>query len=125
MTTNESKLSEGSSLLDHSARSEEEFAAGVREKTFVQLYPPKARSTSSASSSFALLHRLSQEPPEASRQLHRMPTKIVYDLVQASDIDRAFEIETEGFPEDEAASLESLQSVFLTSETPIRETTVC
>lgn len=42
---------------------------------------------------------------------HRMATKIVYDLVQASDIDRAFEIETQGFPEDEAASLESLQSV--------------
>lgn len=38
-----------------------------------------------------------------------MATKIVYDLVQASDIDRAFEIEKEGFPEDEAASLESLQ----------------
>lgn len=50
-----------------------------------------------------------------------MATKIVYDLVQASDIDRAFEIEKEGFPQDEAASLESLQSVFLTSETPIRE----
>jgi hypothetical protein len=40
-----------------------------------------------------------------------MATKIVYDLVQASDIERAFEIETAGFPEDEAASFESLQSV--------------
>ncbi|GAA5984378.1 hypothetical protein JCM10908_003325 [Rhodotorula pacifica] len=38
-----------------------------------------------------------------------MATQIVYDLVQASDIDRAFEIETQGFPEDEAASLESLR----------------
>ncbi|GAA5877760.1 hypothetical protein JCM3774_000747 [Rhodotorula dairenensis] len=38
-----------------------------------------------------------------------MASEIVYDLVQASDVERAFEIETAGFTEDEAASLESLK----------------
>lgn len=32
-----------------------------------------------------------------------------YSLVQADDIPRAFELEVAGFPQDEAASLESLK----------------
>ncbi|GAA5909958.1 hypothetical protein JCM6882_008412 [Rhodosporidiobolus microsporus] len=35
---------------------------------------------------------------------------VQYDLVKAEDIPRAFEIETAGFPEDEAASLSSLEN---------------
>lgn len=34
-----------------------------------------------------------------------------YALVQAADIPRALELEQAGFPEDEAASLDSLQCV--------------
>lgn len=40
--------------------------------------------------------------------------RIVYDLLRPEDIDRAYEIETAGFPEDEAASIDALQSVPLT-----------
>lgn len=56
-------------------------------------------------------------PPQTrrDRDRERMASEIVYDLVQADDIDRAFEIESAGFPPDEAASLESLQSAPLRS----------
>ncbi|BGP57837.1 hypothetical protein JCM8202_002492 [Rhodotorula sphaerocarpa] len=35
--------------------------------------------------------------------------RIVYDLLRPEDIDRAYEIETAGFPEDEAASIDALR----------------
>lgn len=38
-------------------------------------------------------------------------SKLTYDLVQPHEIEAAFKLEEEGFPADEAATLDKLQSV--------------